>query len=145
MRINWVLMNKIAIGDAPTNVFDLNLIKKKGIKSILSVCKQEEIKFPKELAPSELIFKSFPLPDHKDKKLITLDQINSCLLIIEGLLKKGPCFIHCYAGVERSPLICIAWLVKNENVSLDNALSYMMREHKGTNPLQSQLNVIKNI
>ena len=145
MRINWILKNKIALGDAPKNEIDINAIKVKGIKSILSLCSEEEIRIPEEKTNSKLIFRRFVLPDHKDPKLITLDQVNNCLCIIEDLLKIGPCFIHCFAGVERSPLICMAWLVKNENISLENALSYIMSIHKGTNPFQAQLNVLKKL
>ena len=145
MRINWILVNKIALGDAPLTVNDLNKLKINSIKSVLTLCSEEELKLPKVKDDKNIKFERFPLPDHKHKNLITLEQINSAIFKIEELLISGPCFIHCYAGVERSPLICIAWLIKKENITLESALRYIMGIHKGTNPLQSQLNVLKKL
>ena len=45
-------------------------------------------------------------------------------------MKEGPVFIHCYAGIERSPLICMAWLVKYKMLSPSEALQYVMEVTK---------------
>ena len=47
--------------------------------------------------------------------------------------------------MERSPLVCIAWLIRNEKLSLQQALDYMMQVHKGTNPLPGQLKLLEEI
>ena len=57
----------------------------------------------------------------------------------------GPVFVHCVASVERSPLICMAWLIKMHNLSPKQALDYLMEIHKGTNPLPSQYNILLSL
>ena len=46
--------------------------------------------------------------------------------------------------MERSPLICLAWLMKEKNLSSSEALDYLMQVHPRTNPLSGQLAVLKD-
>ena len=48
-KFDWVLINELAIGKAPKKSSDLQLIKSKGIISILSLCSVSEAKPPDEL------------------------------------------------------------------------------------------------
>jgi len=141
-RLNWVLINEIAIGPAPIKEKHLLIIKDEGIKSIFSLCSYEEAPFLDQMSD---LFKCerFVLPDHKANKIVTSDEILAALFILKNLKKDGPVFIHCVAAMERSPLICISWLIKMHNLKLDEALNYLMQSHVGTNPLPEQLNVLK--
>ncbi len=142
-RLDWVLINEIAVGTAPTKQKDLLIIKNEGIKSIFSLCGDKEAPCLNQMLE---LFKCerFFLPDHKTGKIVTPDQILSALKILKNLKKEGPVFIHCVASMERSPLICIAWLIKMHKLRLDEALNYLMQSHVGTNPLTEQLNVLKD-
>ena len=40
--------------------------------------------------------------------------------------------------MERSPLVCMAWLVSRQGLAPLQALDYVMQIHPGTNPLPSQ-------
>ena len=66
-------------------------------------------------------------------------------LLIDKLLKNGPIFIHCYASIERSPFICIAWLVLKENIAFLNALDHVKQSHELSNPMKDHLNLLMNI
>jgi protein-tyrosine phosphatase len=44
--------------------------------------------------------------------------------------------------MERSPLVCLAWLMRERGLSRLQALDYLMQVHPGTNPLPGQLNVL---
>ena len=138
-----MLINEIAVGTAPTKEKHLLIIKNEGIKSIFSLCGDKEVPFLEELLKL-FSFERFSLPDHKAGKIVTTDQVLSSLKILKNLKKEGPVFIHCVASMERSPLVCIAWLIKMHNLRLDEALNYLMQSHVGTNPLPEQLNVLKD-
>jgi len=43
-KIDWVLVNELAIGSAPRKETHLVHLKELGIKSILSLCGEEEVK-----------------------------------------------------------------------------------------------------
>ena len=54
-------------------------------------------------------------------------------------------FIHCFASVERSPLICIMYIIYKYKLSIEDALDYVRRTHKYTNPTNSQLSIVKEV
>ena len=41
--------------------------------------------------------------------------------------------------MERSPLLCMAWLIRHRGLSRLEALEYLMHVHPGTSPLPEQL------
>ena len=129
------------VGSAPTKLEHLEKLKSEGIVSILSLCSNEEVKFPSEMRQFFEVAQ-FILPDHKYGKYPNKGEIESVLFILEKLMKDGPVFVHCFAGIERSPLVCIGWLVTRHKMSVNDALSYMMSIHKRTNPLPKQLQTL---
>lgn len=142
--LNWVINNRIAIGKAPRKIENLIFLKDKGINSILSLCDEND--FP----DSDYLKNNFYhirkiLPDHRSQKVFTLDEISDTLKIIEKMLQKKPLYIHCLFAIERSPTICIAYLIKSRNLGLFEALSYLKQIHPLTNPTNIQLSTIKDL
>ena len=80
-----------------------------------------------------------PLPDHKTGKLPSYDELTGAINKLIELKKKGAVFIHCFASVERSPLVCMGFLMIKKNCDLFMAIEYMNRVHPETNPLNEQL------
>ncbi len=143
-KVNWVLNEELAIGTAPCKHEDLEKLSKEGIKSILSLCGENEVN--SDLILDKLFYhKRFVLPDHKTGRIITCMELNESVSLIENLLKHGPVFVHCYAAVERSPLVCMAWLMKEHQLTFQQSLDYLMQTNPGTNPLPGQLRVLKEI
>ena len=143
-KLDWVLNNELAVGPAPLKKSHFEYLANKNIKSILNLCNEKE-------APIEdnfkllFNFKRFTLPDHKVNKEIEIYEIKEIIKIIESLQSFGPIYIHCFAGVERSPLICMAWLISKHKLSPQRALDYLMEVHKGSNPLPSQYKLLSYI
>ena len=143
-NLNWVLIKELALGPAPQNIRDLNLLKKKGIKNVISLCNKEEYQVIPE-AKEMFNYHTFSLPDHKDSVSPTIKQINEVLDMVKQFKKFGSTYIHCLAGVERSPTVCIAWLMRECSLDLETSLHYLMKVHPRTCPLQYQLNILKDI
>tara|TARA_B100000242_G_C42798276_1_gene371339 strand:+ start:185 stop:637 length:453 start_codon:yes stop_codon:yes gene_type:complete len=139
---NWVLTNKIGIGTPLRSKEDVILLKKKKIKSILSLCSNTALDHNLHINFEQ---KTYQLPDHRSGSCPSINQIRQIIKIIEELIIEGPLFIHCEASVERSPLICIAWLVSKEGIPLEHAVSYLREVHPNSNPHFDQLEVLKNI
>ena len=142
-KFNWVLINELAISSAPSKEENLEHIFNEGIKSIFTLCSEDEIKLPNNLT-QKFCHRRLILPDHSYKINLKKEDIKKALDIMEDLTKKGSVLVHCYAGVERSPLICIAWLMKNKGLDLDDSLRYLMEVNPGTNPLPQQLNLLRD-
>ena len=143
MRFNWVILNKLCIGSPPINSNDISQLKGLGIKSVINLCYENEILGYPDLE-SKFNYSRISLPDHKVEKLISYDDLKLVYDTLEDFLRIGPVYIHCLAAVERSPLICIGYLIKNKKLSLIEALEYMMSIHEGTNPSTKDLNLVKD-
>ena len=144
LYINWVLVNELAVGALPNKESHLSILKQFKIRSIISLCDSDEGQIP-AVIQKEFICKKYVLPDHRSKKIPTLDQIKTCINLVEELLNNGPVYIHCFAGVERSPMVCMAYLITHRNLDLQNTLEYMMQIHPRTNPLKGQLEILDKL
>ena len=141
IKVDWVLRNELAIGSAPKSFEDVIELQKSKISGILSLCSIEEN--PVEVNFEDyFVCKRIVLPDHKYKLPPTIEQLKLALEVLESILLSGPVYTHCFAGVERSPLVCMAFLIKKHNLNPTQALDYMMDIHKGTNPLPEQLKLL---
>ena len=141
IKLDWILSNEIAIGSAPKNFEDINHLKINGINGILSLCSKEENPFNVNLN-DYFNCKNILLPDHKYNYSLSIDQLNLALENLSILKNEGSVYVHCLAGVERSPLVCMGWLVKNHNLTPTQALDYLMNVHIGTNPLPDHLKLL---
>tara|TARA_Y100000589_G_C27192609_1_gene645420 strand:+ start:3471 stop:3926 length:456 start_codon:yes stop_codon:yes gene_type:complete len=144
LNFDWVLIDELAVGALPKKDSHLSFLKNNNIKSIFTLCSNEEGKVPKSFE-NQFNCNNYVLPDHKSKKLPKIEQITECINILESLLKKGAVYVHCFAGVERSPLICLAYLITNKNIDKQNGLEYMMQIHPSTNPLKGQLDLLSKL
>ena len=141
-KLNWVLKQQIAIGNVPKSQEDFKKLTEFGIKSVITLCNEEEASFS-ETFSSLFRFERYILPDHKSSRSPKLSQLKEVLYLIKNNLKYGPIFIHCFAAVERSPLVCMAWLVKECKLSSEQALDYLMQINPGTCPLPEQIATLR--
>ncbi len=143
-NVDWVLIDELAIGPAPSAERHILRLKDVGVKAVLSLCAEEEAPPPaamdEQFACSRLV-----LPDHRSGRLPEFDELLAALDQLAKLHQKhGSVFVHCVAAMERSPLVCLAWLVQRHSLSPEQALDYLMQVHKGTNPLPGQLALLRN-
>ena len=143
-KIDWILQNELAVGPAPNDEDDLIYLTKKGISGVLCLCSEQETKSPKNIN-RYFNFIRYVLPDHKYNEPLELEQLEKSMDIIKKLKQKGPVFVHCVASIERSPLVCMAWLVKNHGLNPQQSLDYLMEVHNGTNPLPIQFELLKSL
>ena len=143
-RIDWVLNNDLAIGPAPRAERHILRLKAAGINAVLSLCSEEEAQPPQGLT-EQFQCQRLVLPDHRSSDVMTLFQLNSSLLALEELHQHGPVFVHCVAAVERSPLVCMGWLIKKHKLSPTESIDYLMQIHRGTNPLPGQFALLQQL
>lgn len=143
-RFKWVLLNELAIGTAPLKQKHILKLREEGIKSLFSLCSNKEVNLVSNINHF-FNHRSLVLPDHKSGRAPSSFEMKSALEIIFELREYGPVFVHCVAAMERSPLVCMAWLIKEKKLSPQQALDYMMQINPGTNPLPSQFKVLKSL
>lgn len=143
-RFDWVLKDELAVGAAPRDVRHLEYLVAEGIAAILVLCSESEITPPKGYS-SRFVIKRLVLPDHRCDRLPDLGELEGALAALAELRVHGPVYVHCLAGIERSPLVCLAWLVQQHQLTPLRALDYLMQVHPGTNPLPGQLELLTRL
>lgn len=143
-KINWILNNELAIGPAPLKESHFQKLKENNIKAILNLCSEEEAPISDDIKQL-FTHKRYTLPDHKVNKNILISEIEEIIFIIEKLKETGPLYVHCQAARERSPIICMAWLISKHKISPQRALDYLMEVHPRTNPLPSQFKLLYSL
>lgn len=144
LRLSWVLRGRLALGPAPRRPADLNRLASAGIRSVLSLCAEAEVPPLAGLA-QRFHCRRLVLPDHRAGRAPRPAELEQALALLAVLLAEGPVYVHCDAGVERSPLLCVAWLMRQRGLSLLDALDYLMRVHPPTGPLPEQLASLRQI
>ena len=140
---NWILKKRLAIGTTPTKIEDINLLNHHKVKNILGLCSEDECKWHKNLE-NNFICKRIILPDSRKKKLPSESEIDYAFNTLRNFVQKNITFIHCFASIERSPLLCIMYIMEKYDIELEESLDYVKSVHRMTNPRNKQLLLIKN-
>ena len=142
--IDWVLVDELAIGPAPRATRHLDRLQEQGVQALLSLYNEEEAPRAEGLE-ERFSHQRNVLPDHRAERLPEPSELQSALAALRELQVDGPVFVHCVAAMERSPLVCLAWLVSRHGQSPQAALDYLMQVHPGTNPLPGQLKLLDQL
>ena len=143
-RIDWVLVNALAVGPAPNAENHLQRLHEAGIRAVLSLCGETEAPAPAGIE-DQFCCQRLVLPDHRIGRAPDMAELQQALRHLKELRQEGPVFVHCVAAMERSPLVCMAWLVQQEGLNPTEALDYLMQVHPGTNPLPGQLTLLTQL
>lgn len=139
LAIHWVLRQRLAIGAAPTSPEHLQLLADAGVAAVLSLCSEAEAPPPPGFS-ERFVCRRVVLADHRSTTSSTPAELLSAVHTLEQLLATAsPVYVHCLASVERSPLVCIAWLMRERRLTRLQALDYLMAIHPLSSPLPGQL------
>lgn len=139
---SWVLRGELAVGPAPLDDQHLQDLQEQGVVAVLSLCSAEEAPPLAGLA-ERFHWRRCVLPDHKAARPPELAEFQQAVAQLAELAPLGPVYVHCLAGVERSPLLCMAWLIRRRRLSFIDALDYLKRVHPPTGPLPEQLATLR--
>ncbi|MCP9888951.1 dual specificity protein phosphatase family protein [Cyanobium sp. ATX 6A2] len=141
-RIDWVLRDELAVGPAPAAPHHLEQLRGEGVQALLSLCSQQEWPWPHDLE-RRFACRRCELPDHRSGRHPSPGELGEALGQLASLRRQGlVVYAHCLAGVERSPLLCMAWMMRERGLNRLQALDYLMQVHPGTSPLAGQLNAL---
>ena len=143
-NFNWILYNELAVSSAPIKKKHFAFLNEKKIRSILNLCYEEEIEIDRDLS-REFTIVRYPLPDHKKNQPPLISDITNALDILSSFDSNNPILVHCFAGIERSPLICAGWLIRKFGYNIYEALDYVKQSHPPACPLDYQIEVLRDI
>ena len=114
--------------------FNKKKLKQLGIKKILTVMSA----FGNHYSPHEFIHKSIDVDD--DFRTNIICHFKECILFIEG---KDKIFVHCAAGMSRSPTIVIAYIMWKRKLRLNEAIKFVKEKRSIISPNDNFMNQLK--
>jgi len=141
---SWVLTNRLAIGPMPASEAQWLQLEQAGLRSCFSCCyPTEQADVP---APPHWRSDQVPLPDHRQQEPLNADRLAAALDRAQRLLQAGaPLYLHCMAGIERSPLIAIGLTARERQLSLFDAIDWVRRCHPASQPIVPQLELLEQV
>lgn len=145
LKLNWIVRGELAVGPIPLDEARQLLLVESGIRSILTLCSEEEGTPPEKLLV-DLSWERIALPDsHYSESIALADLSRAVDRVHEYIQTSSPLYVHCIAGMERSPTICVAYLYKHKGMKLWEALNWVKQANPRTNILDSQLKAIQQL
>jgi hypothetical protein len=118
-------------------------LRQQGVQSIFSCCEEEEGPW---LPPQEWQQQRFPLPDHRRPDEMTGAMLNQAINSALDQYNTGfPLYLHCWAGMERSPLVAIGLLCRAESLNLFETLEKVRFQHPIAKPLMPHLLILESL
>ena len=114
--------------------FNKKKLKQLGIKKVLTVMSA----FGNHYSPHEFIHKSIDVNDDYQTNII--QYFKECILFIEG---KDKIFVHCAAGMSRSPTIVIAYIMWKRKLRLNEAIKFVKEKRSIISPNDNFMNQLK--
>ena len=114
--------------------FNKKKLKQLGIKKVLTIMSA----FGNHYSPHEFIHKSIDVDD--DFRTNIICHFKECISFIEG---KDKIFIHCAAGMSRSPTIVIAYIMWKRKLRLNEAIKFVKEKRSIISPNDNFMNQLK--
>lgn len=142
LSIDWVLPGKLGVGRLP-KPGEGEILAKGNIKTVLSLCAEREGILPADITDTFQCCRVV-LPDRFYDTVMRAEELGEAVAIVRSnLVKNQPVYVHCLAGIERSPTVCIAYLCRYENMELWEAANWVKQVHPNSLPSTFGLRAIR--
>ncbi len=139
LRFSWILEGMLAVGERPHSYFDLERL---GFTAALNLQEEQEPN-PEGQLPEGFLCERVSMEDGIVGGIPSIEQIRRAVNVVARFLAEGrPTYVHCYAGVGRSPTVCMAFLGRTESLSLVQAYDRVAAAHDLTDPTSEQLSAL---
>ena len=143
LTISWVIPGKLAVGRLP-RPGDGAQLARANIKVVLSLCPVSEGTLPPDVTENFQCL-SCVLPDsHYDMAMNVSDLAWAVELVHQTVQNQLPIYVHCFAGIERSPTICIAYLCRYRQLEIWEAVSWLKQVRPICSPTEHQLRTVRD-
>ena len=142
--LRWILPNRLAVGPIPDETIAIHLAQS-GVKAILTLCDETEGQLPAHIS-NRFQWKRYVLPDGHYKVKMKSFELHEALECLHLTLSQNlPTYVHCLAGMERSPTVCVSYLCIHEKMPLWEALNWVKQCNPRTSITNEQLQVIQQV
>lgn len=140
---HWVLPRKLAIGPLPIHKNHYARLQEEQIETILSLCPEAEGAIQPEFK-SQFQCLCYPLLDSHYQEPLKPEDLAEAVKLVHQTLEEGKSlYIHCFAGIERSPTVCLAYLCRHQGLELWESLRFLKEVHRRSAPTETELQAIQ--
>lgn len=141
-QICWILPNRLALGSLPKPAYASTLADA-NIEVVLSLCAEAEGLLPQNIA-EKFHCQRYILPNRY--YLLPLQPQHfevATELLHQHLRRQRSVYVHCQRGIERSPLVCAAYLCRYHQLEVWEALRYVQQVQAIAAPTNTQIKVLQ--
>jgi hypothetical protein len=141
---SWVITGRLAIGPMPRSEAHWQQLTAAGLRSRFSCCyPEEEIYTP---PPQDWLQGGVCLPDHRRQEPLRPERLVEALSLAQQIIETQPAtYLHCMAGMERSPLIAVGLLARERKIDVLGALEAIRLCHPMAQPIFSDLDLLEQV
>lgn len=142
---SWLRTRRLALGGFPQQAEQWQALEAVGIGQVFSCCDPGEGSWE---PPGHWQRERLTLPDHRSSSVVTASQLREALDRLESMLTANdapPLYLHCWAGMERSPLLAVGLLSRVENLTFFDALAQVRSLHPQARPITAHLVVLEKL
>ncbi|HOM18403.1 MAG TPA: dual specificity protein phosphatase family protein [Thermoguttaceae bacterium] len=135
-----LILPRVYVGSCPVEPADIDQLKELGITAVFSLQTEEDFLFwgidwpalESAYRKMDIELVRIPVQDFSPEDL--REKLPACVAALEKLLQAGhTVFVHCSAGVNRSPSVVVAYLHWTQHMPLEEALEYV-RQRRPCDP-----------
>ncbi len=140
--LRWIIDRRLAVGPIPTDQ-NSDFLGQAGIRSVLTFCATTEGSLDPKI-PEDYQWERLVLPDsHYSEKMQPQDLGKAIDRLQQFITTHPPVYVHCLAGMERSPTVCVGYLCLYEGMELSEALNFVKQRNPRTNINPEQVQVLQ--
>jgi atypical dual specificity phosphatase len=140
----WIIDRQLAVGPIPDAALHDQLLNA-GFKSILTLCDETEGNLYSEV-PKNFNWQRLVLPDsHYEESLIPDHLAKAVGIVHQAITEAAPIYVHCLAGMERSPSVCVSYLCLHQGMEVWEALNWVKQRNARTSLSPSQVQAIQTL
>ncbi|MCM1982499.1 protein-tyrosine phosphatase family protein [Lyngbya confervoides] len=144
-RFSWIVPEQLAVGSFPEDTSAVYKLRKEGITAVLTLTEEHEILVPDELRHN-FVWERVPIPDGYTGGIPSVEQFAQAMGILNRWSQKmHSIYVHCLAGVGRSPSVCCLFMVSNQGMSLEDAIAHVKLQHSYAAPDEHQVRVMREL
>lgn len=141
-QICWILPNRLALGPLPKPAY-ANTLTAANIEVVLSLCAEAEGQLPPNIA-EKFHCQRYILPNRYYLLPLQTQHLEMATeLLHQHLRRQRSVYVHCQRGIERSPLVCAAYLCRYHQLEVWEALRYVQQVQAIAAPISTQIKVLQ--
>jgi predicted protein tyrosine phosphatase len=140
--ISWVIPGKLAVGPLPKRG-DETLLHQENIRAVVTLCAEKEGSLPETLIQT-IACQRYVLPDSHYDVEMTAEQLAQAIELVQTQIQNyETVYVHCLAGMERSPTVCVGYLCRYHRLELWEAINWVKQVHPRTALSEAQLKALR--